>query len=366
MPAQRLLIPGPVDMDDEVLSALGSQAVPHYGPAWAAQYREMVSNLRALFGTEGDVFPLVGSGSTGLDAAVGSMLAPGQRLALVRNGYFGHHLHAIAAANGVEVITIDGAWGRAVTAEAVRDALDAAGPVHALAFVHAETSTGALNPARELVALAKQRGLPVIVDAITALGGVELRVDEWGIDVCVSAPQKALASPAGLGLVAVSRSGWDYMDSHPVGPRGWYQDLRTWRAAAATSPDYHPQLATHPTSTVAALTLQTRRILSQGIAAYIERHARASRRFRAGAAAAGIELLVPQAEATPQVSAVCVPQSVSADAALAALREQYGLLAGGGLGELRGRIIRIGHMGRGASDEYVDAAIAALADVLRR
>lgn len=365
MPPQRLLIPGPVDMDDDVLNALGSQAVPHYGPQWAAQYREIVANLRTIFRTEGDVFPLVGSGSTGLDAAVGSMLAPGQRLALVQNGFFGDHLYAIAVANGLEVVSITGQWGRAISLDAVRAALDSAGPVDALAFVHAETSTGALNPARELVALAKERGLPVIVDAITALGGTELRVDEWGIEVCVSAPQKALASPAGLGLVAVSPGGWAYMDSHPVGPRGWYQDLRTWRKYAAQSPDFHPQLATTPTGTVAALALQTRRILAQGLDAYIARHARAARRFRDGAAAAGIELFVPEAEATPQVSSVAVPAGVSADAALAGLREQYGFLAGGGLGELRGRILRIGHMGKAASDEYVDDALTALADVLR-
>lgn len=366
MPPQRLLIPGPVDMDDDVLAALGAQAVPHYGPAWAACYHELTANLRALFRTDGDVYPLVGSGSTGLDAALGSVLAPGQRLALVRNGYFGDHMHAIAVANGLDVLSIEAPWGRAVRPEAVRAALDAAGPVHALAFVHAETSTGALNPARALAAIGRARGLPVIVDAITALGGVELRVDEWGIDVCVSASQKALAAPAGLGLVAVSRSGWAYMDRHPVGPRGWYQDLRTWRRAAAQSPDYHPQPATMPSGTVAALTLRARRILAQGLDATIERLDRAARRFRAGAAAAGIELLVPAAEATPQVSAVVVPQGVSADAALAALREQHGLLAGGGLGELRGRIIRVGHMGKAASDEYVDAALAALADVLRR
>jgi alanine-glyoxylate transaminase/serine-glyoxylate transaminase/serine-pyruvate transaminase len=351
-------------MDDEVLSALGSQAVPHYGPAWAAQYHETAANLRALFRTGGDVYTLVGSGSTGLDAAVGSMLAPGQRLALVRNGYFGNHLHAIAVANGIEVLSIEAPWGRAVRPEDVRAALDAAEPVHALALVHAETSTGALNPARAIAAIGKERGLPVIVDAITALGGTELRVDEWGIDICVSAPQKALAAPAGMGLVAVARSGWEYMDSHPVGPRGWYQDLRTWRTYAAQSPDFHPQLATVPTGTFAALALQTRRILAQGVDAYIERHARASRRFRAGAAAAGIELLVPEAEATPQVSAVVVPQGVDSNVALAALREEHGFLAGGGLGELRGRIIRIGHMGKGASDEYVDAALVALTDVL--
>lgn len=365
MPRTRLLIPGPVDMDDEVLSALGSQAVPHYGPAWAALYHETVANLRTLFGTDGDVYPLVGSGSTGLDAALGSMLRPGQRLALVRNGYFGDHLHAIAVANGLEVLSIEAPWGRAVHPEAVREVLDTAEPVHALALVHAETSTGALNPLRAIAALGKERGLPVIVDAITALGGTELRVDEWGIDVCVSAPQKALAAPAGLGLVAVARSGWEYMNRHPVGPRGWYQDLRVWRHYAEQSPDFHPQLATTPTGTLAALHLQTRRILAQGLDAYIARHIEASRRFRAGAEAAGLKLLVPKAEATPQVSAVALPAGIGADTVLAALREQYSLIAGGGLGQLRGRIIRIGHMGKAASSEYVDAALTALVDVLR-
>lgn len=323
-------------------------------------------NLRKLFVTDGAVYPLIGSGSTGLDAAVGSMLAPGQRLALVKNGYFGEHLQMIAAANGIEVLAIEEPWGRAARPEAVCAALDAAAPVHALALVHAETSTGALNPVRAIAALAKQRGLPVIVDAVTALAGTELRVDDWGIDVCVAASQKALAAPAGFGLVAVAPSGWAYMDSHPVGPRGWYQDLRTWRRIAAQSPDHHPQPATMSNGLLAAVALQLRRIQAMGLDAYIERHARAARRFRAGAAAAGIELLVPEAEATPQVSAVVIPAGVSAEAVQAALLEQYGLFVGLGIGELRGRILRIGHMGKAASDEYVDAALAALADALRQ
>ncbi|GAB4125044.1 MAG: alanine--glyoxylate aminotransferase family protein [Roseiflexaceae bacterium] len=364
--ATRLLIPGPVDMEDDIREMLGSQAIPHYGTEWAAIYQRAVAGLKTLFGTDGAVYPIVGSGSAGLDAGIGSLFAPGQRILIVRNGYFGNRLYDIALAHGLEVVSVEAPWGQAVAAEAVGEALDQADNLVGVAMVHAETSTGVLNPVEAIAGLANQRGLAVMVDAITGLGGAELKVDAWGIDVCVSASQKALAAPAGMAPIAVSKKGWAFMDANPVGPGSWYLNLRTWRSYAEESPDWHPHPVTIPTGTLRALELRVSQVVAMGIDAYIARHVRAARRFRAGLVELDLRPFVDEAIATPQVTSVELPAGVDAKEILTGLRERHSFLATGGIGALSGRILRIGHMGKGATDAYVDDALAALADVLRR
>ena len=362
---QRLLIPGPVDINDEVLQALASPPMPHYGPAWAAMYHEAVDHLKHLFGTSGDVYPMVGSGSTGLDSMIASFVATGKRMAIVRNGYFGDRLAIIAKSYGVEVFDITGEWGRAITVDQVRQALNEHGPFDVLGVVYAETSTGALNPLPEIAALAKEFGLPIVVDAVTGFAGTPLELDAWGIDMCVSASQKALAAPAGLGFVAISPKGWQYMDEHPVGPRGWMLDVRYWREAAKVGHDSHPQLATMPTGLMQAVTLRLRQVVGIGKAEYVALHQRAATRFRQGLHSMDVAYLVPDAEATPQVTAVTVPNHKDAQQVIGTLRERYGFMATGGMGPLAGKIIRVGHMGKGTQDDYIDDALEALADVLR-
>lgn len=364
--ARKLLIPGPVDLEDDVLDALRSIPEPHYGPEWVRLYRETIDGLRAIFQTTGAVYPLVGSGTTGLDAAIGSFLATGRRLALVRNGFFGDRLGEIAAAYGIELCPIDVPWGEAARPDIVRDALRRMGRVDALAVVHNETSTGILNPVREIAAVGREFDLPVIVDAVSSLGGIELRMDEWGVDLCVTASQKALAAPPGLALVAVGERAWAYMDANPVDHHGWYLNLRTWRHYADDWGDWHPQPVTMPTGTLRALNLRVRRILEEGLEQYIGRHAVAARRFRDGVRALGLGLLAPDADASPLVTAVEVAPRAAPAAVVATLRDRYDIWIGGGLGPLRDRIIRVGHMGRAISDEYVDATLAALAEVLPR
>lgn len=366
MAATRLLIPGPVDMEDDILQTLGSQAIPHYGPGWAAIYQRAVAGLKTIFGTDGAVYPIVGSGSAGLDAGIGSLFNPGKRILVVRNGYFGDRLKDIALAHGLEVVSVEAPWGQAVRIEAVQEAMDQHDRLDGIAVVHAETSTGVLNPVAAIAALAHARGIPIMVDAITALGGTELKVDDWGIDVCVGASQKALAAPAGLAPVAVSKKGWAYMDANPIGPGSWYLNLRTWRSYAENSPDYHPHPVTVPTGTLQALELRVGQIVEMGVDAYIARHAAAARRFRAGLVELDLRPFVNEAEATPQVTSVELPSDADVKQVLAGLRDRHGLLATGGIGVLSDRILRIGHMGKGASDAYVDAALAALAEVLGR
>lgn len=362
---KRLLIPGPVDVDDDVLRALGAPVTPHYGLEWGAMYMELLAGLRRIFRCAHSAYAIPGSGSAGNDAAIGNMLRAGQRAIVCANGYFGDRLCDITASHGIEVIRVEAAWGTPIDPAAVEAAFRSSGLVDGLILVHAETSTGVINPLREIAAIGNAHGVSVIADAITSLAGTELDVDGWGIDICVSASQKALAAPAGFALVAVSERGWKRLDAQPERKRGWYLDLSHWRHYAEEIPAYHPHPVTVPPGNTRALKVQVDKILAQGLDSYIDRHARAAARFRAGLAERGLQTFVA-AGAAPMLTLVTLPPGADMRATVNAMRERFGLYISGGFGALDGKILRIGHMGKAASDDYVDAGLAALGELFCR
>lgn len=366
MTEKRLLIPGPVDVDDDVLLALGAPVTPHYGLDWGVMYVELLAGLRTIFRTSGSAYAIPGSGSAGTDAAIGNMLCAGQRAIICANGYFGNRLCDIAEGHGIEVIRVESEWGKPIDPDDVTNAFKSTDKVDALILVHGETSTGVLNPLREIAAIGNAHGVTVIADAITSLAGVELDMDGWGIDVCISASQKALAAPAGFALVAVSERGWQRLDAQPPRKRGWYLDLRHWREYADEVPAYHPHPVTVPPGNSRALKVQVDKILAQGLDAYIARHARAAARFRAGLAERGLNAFVTGAAAAPMLTLVALPPGADMRGTVNAMRECFGLYISGGFGALDGKILRIGHMGKASSDEYVDAGLAALGELLGR
>lgn len=368
MNPKRLLIPGPVDIDDDVLLALGGQVTPHYGLDWGVMHRETEAGLRHIFRTDGAVYMIPGSGTSGTEAAFANAFAPGQRVIVCANGYFGQRLVDIAESYDLEVVRVDAAWGQPIDPQAVRDAFARAGHVDGLAVVHVETSTGVVNPVRDIVEIANAHSALILVDAITALGAVELDVDGWGIDLCVSATQKALAAPAGYGLLAVSKRGWARIEArnaaHGRPRRGWYLNLDHWRSFAEEEPAYHPHPVTVPPGNMWALNLQVQKILALGLDTYIARHAAAAKRFRDGLRARGLALFVEAPAAAPALSVVSLPDGVDMRAAMAAMRERHNLWISGGFGAMDGKVLRIGHMGKAAGNDYVDAALDGLVDVL--
>lgn len=362
----RLLIPGPVDVEEDVLAMLGAPVVPHYGAAWGTMYVELLAMLRKIFRTSGAAYAMPGSGSTALDMMMGNALRRGDRIIVCENGYFGHRLVEIAESYGADVVHIEAQWGEAIDPDAVRAAFRNAGRVEAVALVYAETSTGTVNPVREIAAIAAEHGATVLVDAVTALGGVELDMDGWGVDFCASGSQKALAAPAGLGLLAVSERGWQRVEAQPTPYAGWYLDLRRWRRDALETPPWHPHPVTVPPGNVRALHLQVQKILEMGLEAYIARHASAAARYRAGLAARGMSARVVGPHAAPMLTLTNLPEGTDQRATIDLLRERYGLHTSGGFGPFQGRVLRIGHMGRAVSDEYVDAALHALEEIFSR
>jgi alanine-glyoxylate transaminase/serine-glyoxylate transaminase/serine-pyruvate transaminase len=360
----RLMIPGPVDVEPEVLAAMGQPISAHYGPEWVEIYEEVVALLREVFQTRGDVLLMPGPGSAGLDAALGSLLPAGGRVLIPTNGFFGERMATIAEANGLEVGRAAFEWGMPLDLTLVEDRLRTK-RMDALAVVHHETSTGVLNPLSEIAALARKHGLPLVVDAVSSLGGVELPVDEWAIDLCISVANKCLAAPPGIALLSVSEWAWERIEANPA-HRGWYLDLRTWRQYARDWAGWHPYPTTLPTNNILALQVSLRRILEEGLAAYQARHHAAAQRVRDGLRKLGFPLFVEEPLAAPIITAVGPYPGRAVEEFAAFLKSEHGILVGGGMGPLRGRMCRVGHMGRANSEEYIVAFLAGAEDFTSR
>lgn len=360
MKTYKLMIPGPVDILDEVREAMAGPSVPHYGAEWVAFYQETIELMRQVFQTQNDLFLMTGAGTAGLDAALGSLLCSGDKVLIPFNGFFGHRLTTVARSYGLDVVTLEFPAGQPVDPEAVRARLDAERGVQAVAMVHHETSTGVLNPVRDVAALAGERGLPIIVDAIASMGGVSVPVDEWGLDVVVTVANKCLEAPPAVAPISVSRRAREVMDSKPDRRHGWYLNLDTWRNYAKSWADWHPYPTTIPTHNIVALRVSLQSILSNGLENHYAKHVRAAKRVRDGLREMGFDLFVEGEYACPLITSVKAGPEFQVDELTRFLRDEHGIMIGGGIAALKGQIFRVGHMGRAASDEYVEDFLVAV------
>jgi alanine-glyoxylate transaminase/serine-glyoxylate transaminase/serine-pyruvate transaminase len=361
----KLMIPGPVDISDDIRKVMGGPMVAHYGEEWVATFQETVGLLKQVFQTTNELYLIPGSGSAGLDAAFGSLFASGERVLIPVNGYFGQRLIAIATSYGLDVTPIQFPLGLAVDPDVVRSKLAEHSELQGLAVVHHETSTGVLNPVQEIAAAARERDLPIIVDAVASMGGVPVKVDEWGLDVVVTVTNKCLAIPPALVPVSVSPRAWAALDARPQRGHGWYLNLGTWREYARNWADWHPYPTTLPTHNVLALRSALLAILNGGLEQHYQRHVVAAQRVRSALGAMGFELFVEGEYACPLITAVKARPEFPVAELLDFLRAEAGIMLGAGIGELRGKIFRVGHMGRAIEDEYVDALLNGVADFLR-
>ena len=357
---RRLMIPGPVPVDDAVLQVMASPLVPHYGAEWTAFYRETLRRLQSVYQTAGRVFVLVGSGSAGLDAALGSTLYPDAEALVVENGFFGERLVEIAQSYSSRVRTLSFRKGHPADVDAVLEELDRA-PVDAVVIAHCETSTGVLNPIDRLAEGCRERDTLLIVDAISTLGIEPLAMDDWGVDLCVAASQKGLDAPPGLATVAVGERAWRRIErgSRP----GWYLNLSTWARYESEWGDWHPHPVTHAVNNVRALHLALERILDEGLESRFERHRRVTGKLREGIQRMGMRPLVEEEHASHGVTSVVAPIA-DLGALLEAVQARHRILLAGSLGELKGKVFRIGHMGPGATEDAVEDVLAALEETL--
>jgi len=361
----RLLIPGPVDVDDDVLEAMAEPVRAHYGDEWLAIYHEVVDLLKQVFGTENDLFLMPGPGTAALDAALGSLMRTGDKVLVAQNGFFGDRLAALARAYGLDVRRVTAPLGQPIEPAAVRRALAAGPGIDAVAVVHLETSTAVLNPVQRIATVAHDFEVPLIVDAVSSLGGVPLPVDEWSIDVCVSVANKCLACPAGVAPISVSWRAWDQMAHKGERAHGWYLNLETWKEFAQNWASWHPYPTTQPTNVIYAMLIQLRRIVEEGLEAYYQRHVVAAQGVRDGLRRLGFEMFTPDAYASPLLTAVRGLPGMDVEELRRYLLEEWQVMVSGGLNELRGKLFRVGHSGKAASQEYVDQLLAGVESYLR-
>ena len=359
--ALKLMIPGPVSVADDVLFQMGQPVRPHYGAEWTADYNETRDLLKQVFKTEGDVHILSGSGSAAIDAAIGSLTTTGDRVVVGINGYFGDRLEEICAGYGLEVSRIPAPLGEQLDPESFREAFDSKPRPALVAVVSLETATAVVNPVQEIAALAREYEIPMVVDAVSGLGGVPLSMDEWGIDIVASASQKCLGAPPGLGPIAISPRAWKIMESKPDRAHGWYLNLETWRRFANEWGPWHPHPVTVATNNIYALRTGLRTLLEEGVDRRIERYTQMAMRLRNGVRALGMEPLTPDDQLAPVLTAIFAPEGVKIGELLGYLRDEHSIMISGGLGKtLKDRIFRVGHMGPTVTAGDIDDVLGAL------
>ncbi|MDT0619322.1 alanine--glyoxylate aminotransferase family protein [Salinisphaera sp. P385] len=366
-PPKRLLMgPGPSDVHDRVLAAMGRTTIGHLDPEFIRLMDQIKAHLRAVFLTDNDLtMPISGPATAGQEATIVNLLEPGDKVVVCVNGVFGGRLAEMARRAGAEVTTVDQDWGRAVDPEALRAELKRVGPVKLVAFVHAETSTGALSDGETLAKIAHEAGAMVLMDTVTSLAGVPVRIDDWGIDACYSGTQKCLSCPPGLSPVTFSKRAQDVMNERQAPVQSWFLDLSLltgyWSGGAQRA--YHH---TAPVNALYGLHESLVMILEEGLESVWARHRRCHEGLVAGLEAMGLTMAVPAAERVPELNAVRVPEGVDEAGVRRRLLEDHGIEIGAGLGPLAGKIWRIGLMGQSSRPENVARCLAALETVLQQ
>ncbi len=360
-PLRLLMGAGPCNVDPRVLRAMTASMLGHLDPDFLAVMDEVREMLRLVFQTTNVMtLPISGTGTAGMEAAMVNILEQGDVVVVGRNGYFAERMAEVARRCGAVVHEVPFPYGAAVPPEAIRDELSRHENVKAVAVVHAETSTGVLTPLSEIAEVAHDAGALLVVDAVTSLGGVELRVDEWGIDVSFGCTQKCLACPPGLSPLTMSDRAVAAMEARKSKVQSFYLDLsmlrRYWNERA-----YHH---TAPVSMIYALHEGLRLLLEEGLENSYLRHSRNAAGMQSGLEAMGLKLLVDEPFRLPSLTAVLVPDGVDAAAVRQHLLERHGTEIGGGLGELTGHIWRIGLMGYNSTDSNVFHLLSALEEAL--
>lgn len=356
-----LFIPGPVTVAESVLSALAQPLIDHRGPEFKALLGAIAARMKPIFGTEqAEVVVLGASGTGGLEAAVASLFGPGDRVLACPIGVFGKRLIAIAQAFGCEVDVLETEWGTALDPQALhaRLATDTERRIAGVLLTHNETSTGTQNDMAALAAAIRGHGAFTVVDSVSGLAAGDFRMDEWGFDIVVTASQKALAAPPGLAMVSVAPRAWERMDANRDAQR-FYFDLRKAREFAKLGQTPW----TPPVSIAFALDAALEDFGRVGARATWERHARYARAIRAGVTALGLRVYSREGAHSVTVVAIEVPEGLDGDAIRKTLREQRGIVIGGGQGPLKGKLLRIGTMGD-LSQTDVLGALGALESAL--
>ncbi|MBI5876126.1 MAG: alanine--glyoxylate aminotransferase family protein [Chloroflexi bacterium] len=356
-----LRIPGPTPLPPEVFAAMQRPMVDHRGAEFAAMTLRIVAGLRQMIGTKGDLFLITSSGTGGIESALVNTLSPGDKVLALAAGTFGDKFATMARAFGADVKTVRYANGEGVDPARVAAELQAMPDCRAVVLTHNETSTGVLHPLREIAAAVRQHSEAVFMaDSVSGMGGVEIDMDAWGVDVLITGSQKALMAPPGVAVIAVGERAWR-ANAAAKTPR-YYFDWRMHKENM-DSGGFTPSTPTLPIffALDAALTLME----NEGMPAIYARHRRLMALTRRRAREIGFALLASERVASPTVTALRMPAGVDADELRRMAREEMDVVFGGGLGDMRGQVIRVGHMGY-TNETDINQAMDALAEIAHR
>jgi alanine-glyoxylate transaminase/serine-glyoxylate transaminase/serine-pyruvate transaminase len=359
-PTRVLLGPGPSDVPPRVLAALAMPTIGHLDPEYLRVMDETRRMLRDVFRTANEMtLAASGTGSAGMEAAVVNLIEPGDEMIVCVNGVFGTRMRDVAQRCGATVHSVEAEWGQTIDPAAVSAALKAHPKTKVLGIVHAETSTGAHQPLQEISQLVHGAGALFLVDTVTSLGGVDLRVDDWKIDACYSGTQKCLSCPPGLSPMTFSSDAIAAMDKRKTKVQSWYLDVSMLRQYWGEQRVYHH---TAPINMNYALHEALRAVLEEGLDKRIARHTLNHRALRAGLDTFGMKY-VPKNSLT-SLNAVHIPAGVEDAKVRRRLLNEFGIEIGAGLGPFKGKAWRIGLMGHSSSERNVVLVLAALETIL--
>jgi alanine-glyoxylate transaminase/serine-glyoxylate transaminase/serine-pyruvate transaminase len=358
--------PGPSDVSQRVLDALARPTIGHLDPAFVGMMDEMKGLLQYAFQTKNELtFPVSAPGSAGMETCFVNLLEPGDKAIVCQNGVFGGRMKENVERCGATAVMVEDEWGQPVDPEKLETALKANPDAKVVAFVHAETSTGAQSDAKTLVELARQHDCLTIVDAVTSLGGTPLKVDEWNIDAIYSGTQKCLSAPPGLSPVSFSERAADVVKNRRSKVQSWFLDLSLvmgyWGAGAKRA--YHH---TAPINNLYGLHESLLILKEEGLENAWARHQKMHMALRAGLETLGLNFVVPEAYRLPQLNAVTIPEGIDDAQVRSTLLNDYNLEIGAGLGALAGKVWRIGLMGHACNEDNIVYCLNALDEVLTK
>ncbi|HEY4998949.1 MAG TPA: alanine--glyoxylate aminotransferase family protein, partial [Usitatibacter sp.] len=344
-PPQRTLMgPGPTEIHPRVLTTMSQPAIGYLDPVFVEMMEELKSLLRYVYQTDNALtFPVSGPGSVGMEYCFVNLVTPGMKVIVCRNGVFGGRMLENVERSGGTAVVIDDEWGKPVDPQKVEDAFKKHPDAKVLAFVHAETSTGAQSDAKSIVHIGRKHGAMTIVDAVTSLGGTPVRTDEWGVDAIYSASQKCLSCTPGLSPVSFSERAVEHVRNRKDKIHSWFMDMTLLSSYwGTTNRTYHH---TAPTNSLFALHEALLLIKEEGLEGSWARHRRHHLALKAGLEAMGLKFRVAEAYQLPQMNAVECPAGVDEEAVRKTLLSEFSLEIGAGLGPLKGKIWRFGLMG---------------------
>ena len=361
-PLRKLMGPGPLDIHPRVYRALTSPVIGHMDPAYFKILDQVAERLRQVFQTQNKVTHATpGTGTSGMEACVANLMEPGDPVLVCVHGYFGDRVRQMAERQEADVTVIEGEWGRPTDPQLVEEALKAKA-YKVITLVHAETSTGVLQPMEDILRLAKENGVMVLLDTVTSLGGVELNADAWGLDAAYSCSQKCIGAPPGLAPVTFSDRAVEAARArkHPI--RSWYLDITLLDKYWGSSPRvyHHTSSSTLNYALLEALLL----IEEEGLQNRFERHLKNHQALVAGVEAMGLEMLVKPEHRLPTLNTIRVPDGVDEAKVRGYLLETFNLEIGAGLGALAGQVWRVGLMGYSSSAENVLFFMSAISRAL--